>query len=99
MCHCAVEGNLEEPAGENVGGSLEAGDVACARSHEGGFGALSPAQSEFNKQLVWSGQHRTGRLRCESGGKVQEIDESRFDKLRLWQRSKHLQNRFFREKD
>ena len=81
------------PAGEHGGGPGEASDVARARRHEPGLGAVGAAEPEIDENLARAGQHHACRLRRDQRLEMQDVDEAGFGELRLRQRRGHPQDR------
>ena len=57
MRHRAVERDAEIAPGEHGGGAGKAGDIARARRHQPGLGAMRAPQAEIDQQLAGRGQH------------------------------------------
>ena len=97
MRHGAVERDAEHFAGLYRGGAGETGEVARARRHQSGLGAVRPAQPEIDQHFVRRGKPHARRLGGDQRLKVQNIDQPRFDELRLRQRCGDAQDRLVGE--
>ncbi len=84
-------------AGEYRRGAVEAGDVARARRHQPGFRAVGAAQPEIDHELAGSCEHATRRLRRHQRLEIQNVDQARFDELRLRKRRRDPHDRFIAE--
>ena len=92
--HRAVERNAELLAGQHRRGPGEAGEIARARRHQTGFGAVRAAQAEIDQHLVGRGQHAPRRFGRNKRLKMQNVDQARFDELRLRHWRGDAQDRF-----
>ena len=77
----------------------ETGDVACARGEEAGLGAVRAAKAEIDEKLARRRQHHARRLGGDQRLEMEEIDQPRFDELRLRQRRGDPDDRLVGEED
>ena len=97
MRHGAVERDAEHFAGQHRGGAGETGEVARPRRHQSGLGAMGPAQPEIDQHFVRRGEPHARRLGGDQRLKMQNVDQPRFDELRLRQRRGDAQDRLVGE--
>ena len=86
-------------AGERGGRAIEAGDVGGPGGEEPRLRAVRPPQSEVHEPGGRRREPEADRLRGDEGGVVEQRDESRLDELRLRERRRHPQQRFFGKED
>ena len=84
-------------SGKHGRGAGEAGDVARPRRHQAGLGAVRAPQAEIDQHLVRRRQHHPRRFGGDQGLKMQNVDQPRFDQLRLRQRRGDPQDRLIGE--
>ena len=98
MRHRAVERNTECPTGKHGRGSGKAGEIAGARREQSGLGAVCAPHAEVDQQFARRGEHAARGLGRDQGLKMQDVDQPRFDELRVRQRRGDAKDRLAREK-
>ena len=86
MRHGADDRHAVALAGQHIGGAGKARDVARARRIKPGLGAVRGAQAEIGEVLAGRRQHHARGLRRDQRLEMQDVDQPRFDQLRLRQR-------------
>ena len=86
MRHGADDRHAVALAGEHIGGAGKAREVARACRIKSGLGAVRRAQAEVGQDLARRRQHHARGFGCDQRLVMQNVDEARFDQLRLRQR-------------
>ena len=81
--HRTEERNSPELPGEDRRGAGETGEMAGARREEAGLGAMRSAQAEIDERAAGGGENTADRLGCDHRLELQQVDDPRFDELRL----------------
>ena len=97
MRHGAERRDPEPFFGEHRRGAGKSHDIARARRHHAGLGAVCPAQPEIDQRLVGRREPHARGLGGDQRLKMQNVDKPGFDQLRLRQRRRDPQDRLVGE--
>ncbi len=92
-------GNAEQFARQHVGSRAAAADDGSARTVHARIRALRAAQTEFHHRIPFGGVSDLSRLGGDQRLVVDDVQQRRFQKLRLAQRGAHGNDRLFRKYD
>jgi len=99
MRHRAVDGNPELMLCHQGGSTGKACNVARPRRHQPGLCFVCAAQTEIDQQFARGGERYARGFRGNERLKMQDIDQARFDELRLLHRCDDTQDRLVFEDD
>ena len=95
---CALDGNAEEFAGEDVAGAVEAANVAVLGGTEAAVGSLRSPQAELEQTGGRTGgEAKASRVCRHQAGEVDEHEQCGLEQLHLEQRALEAHQRHARK--